>query len=292
MKLDEYINLFCTYLLIDKNYSSNTINSYRTDLENFYKFIKKDIADIDVNDIKSYLKYLKDSNHSERSIARNVSSLKSFYKFLIINSHINKNPMENILTLKLSKKLPNVLSVEEVEKMLDIKPVDNYSIRNKAMLELMYASGLRVSELINLKTYDIDTIDNIVRTMGKGRKERIIPIGEYANEALINYLKIRYTFLKKEVNDYLFLNNHGKQMTRQGFFKIIKKIAKDNNIQKEISPHTLRHSFATHMINNGADLRTIQELLGHSDIATTQIYTHISSKQVKNNFENYHPHGE
>lgn len=292
MKLDEYINLFCTYLLIDKNYSSNTINSYRTDLENFYKFIKKDIADIDVNDIKSYLKYLKDSNHSERSIARNVSSLKSFYKFLIINSHINKNPMENILTLKLSKKLPNVLSVEEVEKMLDIKPVDNYSIRNKAMLELMYASGLRVSELINLKTYDIDTIDNIVRTMGKGSKERIIPIGEYANEALINYSKIRYTFLKKEVNDYLFLNNHGKQMTRQGFFKIIKKIAKDNNIQKEISPHTLRHSFATHMINNGADLRTIQELLGHSDIATTQIYTHISSKQVKNNFENYHPHGE
>lgn len=292
MKLDEYINLFCTYLLIDKNYSSNTINSYRTDLENFYKFIKKEIADIDVTDIKSYLKYLKDSNHSERSIARNVSSLKSFYKFLIINSHINKNPMENILTLKLSKKLPNVLSVEEVEKMLDIKPVDNYSIRNKAMLELMYASGLRVSELINLKTYDIDTIDNIVRTMGKGSKERIIPIGEYANEALINYLKIRYTFLKKEVNDYLFLNNHGKQMTRQGFFKIIKKIAKDNNIQKEISPHTLRHSFATHMINNGADLRTIQELLGHSDIATTQIYTHISSKQVKNNFENYHPHGE
>ena len=155
MKLDEYINLFCTYLLIDKNYSSNTINSYRTDLENFYKFIKKEIADIDVNDIKSYLKYLKDSNHSERSIARNVSSLKSFYKFLIINSHINKNPMENILTLKLSKKLPNVLSVEEVEKMLDIKPVDNYSIRNKAMLELMYASGLRVSELINLKIYDI-----------------------------------------------------------------------------------------------------------------------------------------
>lgn len=292
MKLDEYINLFCTYLLIDKNYSSNTINSYRTDLENFYKFIKKEIADIDVTDIKSYLKYLKDSNHSERSIARNVSSLKSFYKFLIINSHINKNPMENILTLKLSKKLPNVLSVEEVEKMLDIKPVDNYSIRNKAMLELMYASGLRVSELINLKTYDIDTIDNIVRTMGKGSKERIIPIGEYANEALINYSKIRYTFLKKEVNDYLFLNNHGKQMTRQGFFKIIKKIAKDNNIQKEISPHTLRHSFATHMINNGADLRTIQELLGHSDIATTQIYTHISSKQVKNNFENYHPHGE
>lgn len=292
MKLDEYINLFCTYLLIDKNYSSNTIGSYRTDLENFYKCIKREIDDIDVNDIKTYLKYLKDSNHSERSIVRNVSSLKSFYKFLIINNYINKNPMENISTLKLSKKLPSILSVEEVEKILDIKSVDNYSIRNKAMLELMYASGLRVSELINLKTYDIDTVDNIVRTMGKGSKERIIPIGDYANEALINYLKIRYTFLKKEVNDYLFLNNHGKQMTRQGFFKIIKKIAKDNNIQKDISPHTIRHSFATHMINNGADLRTIQELLGHSDIATTQIYTHISSKQIKNNFENYHPHGD
>ncbi len=289
--LEELINLFCTYLLIDKNYSQNTIDSYRRDITMFDKFAKKSIKNIDTNIIKDYLKYLKENNHNERSIARNISSLRSFYKFLIINNYVDISPMESITTLKMSKKLPNVLSIEEVNKILDIKITDNYSIRNKAMLELMYASGLRVSELINLKTYDIDINEDIVRTIGKGSKERIIPIGDYAKEAIINYLSIRHTFLKKEINDYLFLNNHGKKMTRQGFFKIIKSIAKEKGIKKELSPHTLRHSFATHMINNGADLRTIQELLGHSDISTTQIYTHISTEKLKNTFENFHPHG-
>ena len=290
--LDDLINEFCTYLLIDKNYSKNTIDAYRNDLEMFNKFVNKSINSIDDNDIKSYLKYLKDNKHNERSIARNTSSLRSFYKFLIINKHVKTNPMENITSIKLSKKLPDVLTIDEINKILDIKITDNYSVRNKAMLELIYAAGLRVSELINLKTYDIDTLENIVRTMGKGNKERIIPIGEYATNALNSYLSIRYTFLKKEINDYLFLNNHGKKMTRQGFFKIIKKLAQDNNIKKDISPHTLRHSFATHMINNGADLRTIQELLGHSDISTTQIYTHVSTEKLKQEFESFHPHGD
>lgn len=290
--LDDLINEFCTYLLIDKNYSKNTIDAYRNDLEMFNKFVNKSINSIDDNDIKSYLKYLKDNKHNERSIARNTSSLRSFYKFLIINKHVKTNPMENITSIKLSKKLPDILTIDEINKILDIKITDNYSVRNKAMLELIYAAGLRVSELINLKTYDIDTLENIVRTMGKGNKERIIPIGEYATNALNSYLSIRYTFLKKEINDYLFLNNHGKKMTRQGFFKIIKKLAQDNNIKKDISPHTLRHSFATHMINNGADLRTIQELLGHSDISTTQIYTHVSTEKLKQEFESFHPHGD
>ena len=290
--LDEYINLFCTYLLIDKNYSQNTIDSYKRDMVMFDKFANKKINSINTESIKDYLKYLKDNNHNERSIVRNISTLRSFYKFLIINNYINENPMENISTFKIAKKLPDVLSIEDVNKILDIKITDNYSIRNKAMLELMYASGLRVSELVNLKTYDIDINEDIVKTIGKGSKERIIPIGDYAKEAVSNYLSIRHTFLKKEINDYLFLNNHGKKMTRQGFFKIIKSIAKEKNIKKEISPHTLRHSFATHMINNGADLRTIQELLGHSDISTTQIYTHISTEKLKNTFESFHPHGD
>ena len=290
--LDEYINLFCTYLLIDKNYSQNTIDSYKRDMVMFDKFANKKINSINTESIKDYLKYLKDNNHNERSIVRNISTLRSFYKFLIINNYINENPMENISTFKIAKKLPDVLSIKDVNKILDIKITDNYSIRNKAMLELMYASGLRVSELVNLKTYDIDINEDIVRTIGKGSKERIIPIGDYAKEAVSNYLSIRHTFLKKEINDYLFLNNHGKKMTRQGFFKIIKSIAKEKNIKKEISPHTLRHSFATHMINNGADLRTIQELLGHSDISTTQIYTHISTEKLKNTFESFHPHGD
>ena len=290
--LDDLINEFCTYLLIDKNYSKNTIDSYRNDLVMFDKFVNKNINGINDNDIKDYLKYLKDNKHNERSIARNTSTLRSFYKFLIISKYIKNNPMDNITSIKLSKKLPDVLTIDEINRILDIKMTDNYSIRNKAMLELIYASGLRVSELVNLKTYDVDTTDNIVRTMGKGSKERIIPIGEYATNALNSYLSIRDTFIKREVNDYLFLNNHGKKMTRQGFFKIIKKLARDNNIKKDISPHTLRHSFATHMLNNGADLRTIQELLGHSDISTTQIYTHVSTEKLKNTFESYHPHGD
>ena len=290
--LDDLINEFCTYLLIDKNYSKNTIDSYRNDLIMFDKFVNKNINSINDNDIKDYLKYLKDNKHNERSIARNTSTLRSFYKFLIISKYVKNNPMDNITSIKLSKKLPDVLTIDEINRILDIKITDNYSIRNKAMLELIYASGLRVSELVNLKTYDVDTTDNIVRTMGKGSKERIIPIGEYATNALNSYLSIRDTFIKREVNDYLFLNNHGKKMTRQGFFKIIKKLARDNNIKKDISPHTLRHSFATHMLNNGADLRTIQELLGHSDISTTQIYTHVSTEKLKNTFESYHPHGD
>ena len=290
--LNDLINEFCTYLLIDKNYSKNTIDSYRNDLEMFDKRVNKSISDIVDDNIKDYLKYLKDNKHNERSIARNTSTLRSFYKFLIINKHVKVNPMENITSIKLSKKLPDILTIDEINKILDIKITDNYSVRNKAMLELIYAAGLRVSELINLKTYDIDTLENIVRTMGKGNKERIIPIGEYATNALNSYLSIRYTFLKKEINDYLFLNNHGKKMTRQGFFKIIKKLVQDNNIKKDISPHTLRHSFATHMINNGADLRTIQELLGHSDISTTQIYTHVSTEKLKQEFESFHPHGD
>lgn len=292
MKFKNYIDKFTTYLLIDKNYSKNTIESYKRDLLLVKNYLNKDPDTITKEDIKQYLKYLKDSNHEERSIARTLSSLKTFYKFLIINNCVKNSPLEGIQTLKLAKKLPDILTIEEVDNLLNIKIKDNYSSRNKAMLELMYAAGLRVSELVNLKTYDIDLTEDIIRVIGKGSKERIIPIGNIAKQSLINYLNIRYTFLKKDSTDYLFLNNHGKNMTRQGFFKIIKKILNEKGIDKSTSPHTLRHSFATHMINNGADLRTIQQLLGHSDISTTQIYTHISNEQVRKNFELYHPHGE
>ena len=189
------------------------------------------------------------------------------------------------------KKLPNTLDEEDIDKLLKIKLNDAFSYRNKAMLELMYATGLRVSELVNLKIHDIDLDMALVQTMGKGNKERIIPIGDYAlyyiKEYLINY---RDSMLKKEYNDYLFLNNHGKKMTRQGFFKILQKLAKENEIKKDFSPHTLRHSFATHLLNHGADLRSIQELLGHSDISTTQIYTHVSNRQLRENYDEFHPH--
>ena len=286
------IDEFCNYLLIDKHYSNNTIESYKRDLTKFYVYIDKDLKKVSKDDIKNYLKHLYDDKMNERSIARNISTLKSFYKFLIINKTIKDNPMESISLPKLGKKLPNTLSEEDINKLLDIKLNDNYSYRNKAMLELMYATGLRVSELVNLKVYDVNLEEAIVKTMGKGSKERIIPIGDYALNALKTYInEYRSSLFKREVNDYLFLNNHGMRMTRQGFFKIIKKLASEQGIKKDFSPHTLRHSFATHLLSHGADLRIIQELLGHSDVSTTQIYTHVSNEELEDTFKKYHPHG-
>ena len=292
-KLSELIPEFIRYLLIDKGYSSNTIESYKRDLDKFLEYNKdKDINKISNENLKEYIKYLKNENLNEKSIARNISSLKSFYKFLVISKYTTNNPSEVLFLPKVRKSLPNTLTEEEILKLLDIEVNDNFSYRNKAMLELMYATGLRVSELTNLKLQDIDLSQDIVRTFGKGSKERVIPIGDYAKEYLEKYIyEYRSSMLKKESSEYLFLNNRGKQMTRQGFFKIIKKIANEKGITKELSPHTLRHSFASHLLKYGADLRTIQELLGHSDISTTQIYTHITNEELKKNYNDFHPHG-
>lgn len=287
--IDDYIDEFIEYLIIDKKYSENTVKSYKNDLKNFSNKFKK--IDIKNKDIKNYLKYLKDNNHDSKTIAHNISTLRSFYKFLLIEKKINYNPMEYIELPKIRKSLPKVLSIEEIDKLLDIKLNDKFSYRNKAMLELMYSSGLRVSELINVRIHDIDDSNCIIRIMGKGKKERIVPLGDYA----INYINIyikeyREKLVKNELNDYLFLNNHGKHLTRQGFFKIIKALAKEQNIKTDFSPHTLRHSFATHLLSGGADLRSIQEMLGHESISTTQIYTHVSTEELKENYKNYHPH--
>ena len=289
-EIDNLIEDFLRYLLIDKGYSKNTISSYRIDLERFNEYFKnKGINEIDNSDLKKYIKSL---DLNEKSISRTISSLKSFYKFLIIEKIVKNNPTDGLYMPKVKKSLPNIMSVEDVTKLLDIKLDDHFSYRNKAMLELMYATGLRVSELVELKLNDIDFSDDIIRIMGKGSKERIIPIGDIALEYLEEYINNhRSLMLKGNVCDYVFLNNHGKKMTRQGFFKIIKKIAKDVGINNEISPHTLRHSFASHLLKYGADLRTIQELLGHSDISTTQVYTHIANEELRKNYDEYHPHG-
>ena len=292
----ECILEFINYLQIDKKYSENTIASYAADLKDYQNFmmnlLKKDIYHIERKDIKLYLKYLKDQKKSPKSISRRISCIRGFYKFLLFEKIIANNPMSTIELPKTKKALPKVLTIEEVDKLLDITLKDAYSYRNKAMLELMYATGLRVSELVNLKIHDIDFINETVRTMGKGNKERIIPIGEIAIHYLKLYLEIyRSQLLKKDYTDDLFLNNHGKCMTRQGFFKILKKLAKEKDIKTSFSPHTLRHSFATHLLENGADLRSIQELLGHSSISTTGIYTHVSNEELKENYK-YHPHGD
>lgn len=293
MELNDLVEEFLRYLLIDKGYSNNTIESYKRDLIKFLEYNKKNnIDNINSDDLKEYIKNLSKDKLNEKSISRNISCLKSFYKFLVIENIIESNPAESLFIPKIKKSLPNILSEEEIINLLDINLTDNYSFRNKAMLELMYSTGIRVSELINLKLSDIDFTNDIVRTFGKGSKERIVPIGEFASESLKIYINnYRNNMLKKYNNEYLFLNNHGNQMTRQGCFKIIKNIAKEKGINKDLSPHTLRHSFASHLLKYGADLRTIQELLGHSDISTTQIYTHISNEKLKENYKDFHPHG-
>ncbi len=283
---------FINYLLIDKKYSEDTIFSYKNDLEKFFTFFKNtSIKNINKNDLRNYLKYLNESGLSEKSISHNISTLRSFYKFLVAEEYLDDNLIMFIDLPKIPKNLPNVLSVEEIDRLLDISVRDKYSARNKAMLELMYSSGLRISELINLKVIDVSLDEALVRIFGKGSKERIVPIGDCALNALKTYIFVyRKELLKKQNSDYLFLSSLGNKMSRQAFFKIIKALALEKNIKTEISPHTLRHSFATHMLNYGADLRSIQELLGHSDISTTQIYTHISQNKISDDYKNSHPH--
>ncbi len=288
------IEEFLSYLRIDKKYSENTIISYHNDLKKYADFMlarKLEIDFVTRKDIELYLDELKNKQISVRSISRSISTIRSFYKFLALHQKQQKNPIELIELPKLGKQIPKVLCEEDINKLLSINPITNFDYRNKAMLEVMYACGLRVSELVNLTIYDIDFDENLVRTNGKGSKERIIPIGDMAISALLDYLKIRDSMLKREKNNYLFLNNHGRKLTRQGFFKIIKCIAKERGIKTEFSPHTLRHSFASHLLKYGADLRTIQEMLGHSDISTTQIYTQIEDNTKSTIYHEKHPHG-
>lgn len=289
---EKYIEEFIDYLRFEKKYSENTISSYKRDLNKTNTYIKKDFAKLNKKDIQNYIQKISKSENAS-SVSRCISTLKSFYRFLELNKYTSLNPLTTITNPKTVKKLPKILSEEEIEKLLDINLKTDFDYRNKAMLELMYSSGLRVSELINLNVNDIDLSNASVRIFGKGSKERIIPLNDYAIDALNNYiLNHRRSLFKHGESNYLFLNNHGNKMTRQGFFKILEKIAQEKGIKSELSPHTLRHSFATHLLKHGADLRSIQELLGHSDISTTQIYTHITSERLQKNYEEFHPHGK
>lgn len=288
----EDIKNYLNYLKIDKNYSINTINSYKNALTKYYNYIDKkniNFKKINEKEINDFLTYLS-KNNSPRTVAYTLIVLRNYYNYLIIEKIVGENIFYNIDMPKLEKHLPSVLTYEEVDKLLDINITDCFSARNKAILELMYASGLRISETINLKLYDIDLENDIVRVFGKGSKERIVPIGTIAVNALNKYInEYREKMLKNKKCDYLFLNNHGNKITRQGLFKNLKSLLKEKGIEKDVSPHTLRHSFATHLLNNGADLRSIQELLGHSSIKTTQIYTHVSSEHLKEQYKS-HPH--
>ena len=284
-----YISDFLSYLEIDLNYSNNTIMSYDSDLSKLCDYFnKKDLLKLSTKDIEKYITSL--SEFAPSTVSRNISSIKSFYSYLVKAGKISTNPSELIKEPKLGRHLPTYLTEEEVDKLLCINPNTNFRARNKALLELMYATGLRISEVVELEFKNIDFDDCIVRVMGKGSKERIVPINDIAIEALKDYINNnRPSMLIKGDNNYIFINNHGNKMTRQAVFKIIKKECSDKGIKKNISPHTLRHTFATHLLENGADLRVIQELLGHSDISTTQIYTHVSNDKLKNDYKEYFP---
>lgn len=286
--LEDYQIYLITVRLKEEN---TTVNSY---IEDIYKYLEyeenngiKSALKIKYKDINNYLKYLDEKNYELTSITRKIVSIKLFHKYLNTEFNISDESIK-ILNPKLKRKLPNILTIEEVDNLLDIKLDNAFDYRNKAMLELMYSSGLRISELVSLKLNDIDLDNGYVRCFGKGKKERIIPIGEYALDYLKKYIyEYRDEMKKGYYTENVFLNNHGKEMTRQGFFLIIKKIAKEKNIDKNITPHMLRHSFATHLLNNGADLRTIQEMLGHCSITTTQIYTNVSTDILKENYKLY-----
>jgi len=284
---DIYINDFLLYLEIDLNYSKNTINTYENNLNQLNNYIKKDLLKITNNDIEKFIINL---NLEPSSISNYLSSFKTFYNYYVKLGKLKNNPADSISTPKLNKKLPTYLTNEEIDILLDIEIKDAFSARNKSILELLYSSGLRISELINLEFKNVDLNDCILRVMGKGSKERIVPI----NDIAIHYLKLyvkdyRHILVKNEQNNYLYLNNHGKKMTRQGIFKMLKKLCIEKNIKKDVSPHTIRHSIATHMLENGADLRIIQEFLGHSDISTTQIYTHLTNEKLKEDYNKYFP---
>lgn len=286
---DKYIDLYIDYLKYERKLSKNTVNSYQENLNKFKFFLKKKSTEnVTKIDIKEYLKNIKNMN--DRTRAHYITVLRSFYKFLLSNNYIKTNPTENIVLPKLAKRLPKFLSVEEVDKLLDIELKTPLDYRNKAMLELLYATGVRISELLNLTISNVSFEDDLIRVIGKGSKERIVPVGEIAMDYLKIYLEnYRNTLLKNKQSEYLFLNTFGGPISRQGFFKIIKKECLKKNIKQDVGPHTLRHSFASHMLNNGADLRIVQELLGHSDISTTQIYTHLSNEKLREDYEN-HPH--
>lgn len=281
------------YLLTEKHLSDNSITSYILDIYKYLNYLEQkkvyNPLKIQKSDIVDYLGYLDDNKYSIYSVVRKLSSIRIFHHYLSKTYNI-EDITQKIDNPRFYKKIPNVLSIEEINKLLDIELNNSFDYRNKAMLELMYATGLRVSELVNLELNNVNIDECFVRCFGKGSKERIVPIGDVA----LKYLKVyivqhRDSLKKKYLCDKLFLNNHGKAMTRQGFLKILKNIAEKQGINKNITPHMLRHSFATHLLNNGADLRSIQIMLGHSNLSTTQIYTNINNATLKENYELFHP---
>lgn len=295
--IDEFIDQYINYLIVEKGLADTTIESYSSDLKNFVSFLKSCrinvIAESDTTVILKYLILLRNEGLSTRSRARHLVTLRGFFKFLIQEKILKKDPTRIVDLPKTGMKLPDVLSVEEIVMILNAPDTSKpRGVRDAAMIELLYAAGLRVSELISVKTQDVNLEVGFVRTFGKGSKERMVPIGSQAREKINEYVThARSILLKNQVSKFMFVARAGNPMTRQGFWKLLKKYAIQAKINKKITPHSFRHSFASHLLEGGADLRAVQMMLGHVDISTTQIYTHVAKDHLKKLHEQFHPRG-
>lgn len=295
--MNQYVSAFMDYLAFEKGLTANTQAAYKRDLNKFLHFLGEHRQtahswnEVGKKDIISFLAWEMDGGATYATVARSLSSIKSFYKFMVMENYLTINPTTDLETPKIKRKLPQVLSIEEVDKLLEqCNVMLPLGLRDRAMLELMYGTGLRVSELLSLQIDDINFTAGFLRCLGKGRKERIIPVNNSSILWVERYLgHARNTLLKGRQERSMFLNAHGRPLTRQGFFKLLSQYAEKSGIQKEITPHTLRHSFATHLLENGADLRAVQEMLGHADISTTQIYTHVTKIRLREIYQQCHP---
>ncbi|MGZ4030839.1 MAG: site-specific tyrosine recombinase XerD [Tumebacillaceae bacterium] len=293
--MDKLIERFIHYLAVERGLAMNTLESYQRDLIGYVKFLQKNgISDLNQTrraNIISYLAELQRNGRATSTISRNLASMRAFYGFMLRDGLIDGDPTTNLESPKIEKRLPKVLTVDEVESLLEGPDGGSVAgIRDKAMLELLYATGIRVSELVALNISDVNLNMGFLKCYGKGSKERIIPLGTMALKTVSDYvMRSRVKLLRDQSEESLFLNHHGQRLSRQGFWKIIKKYALAARIEKEITPHTLRHSFATHLLENGADLRSVQEMLGHADISTTQIYTHLTKSRLKEVYAKTHP---
>jgi integrase/recombinase XerD len=297
----EDIERFLTYLSVEKGFSDNTLAAYRNDLFQLAAFVEDDAAKRHVPPswasftrqvMLSYQLQLKGRNYATTTLARKIAAAKSFFKFMVSEGRLKENPTENVASPNVGRLLPKPISYAQVVKLLEqpTRLSTPEAKRDEAMLRLLYASGMRVSELISLNVADVDADGDFVRCFGKGHKERIIPIARKASLVVQEYLRdARPKLVRSDAEKALFLNRRGDRLTRQGFWQILKGYAKDAGLGEEITPHTLRHSFATHMLSGGADLRSVQELLGHANISTTQVYTHLTSEHVKRTYEKSHP---
>jgi len=295
--LDALVDQYLTYLIVEKGLAEKTIESYSSDLARYLEFLKrkriKTISEADTPVVLKHLISLRDEGLGAKSRARHLISLRGFYRFLVQEKLLKHDPARLVDLPKSGLKLPDFLSVQEVNLLLNVPDTNTPTgIRNVAMIELIYGAGLRVSELVGLKLIDVNLEACFVRVFGKGSKERVVPIGQHAREKTDTYIRTaRPLLLKNRVSRYLFVARAGNPMTRQGFWKLLRRYAQLAGIKKKITPHSLRHSFATHLLEGGADLRAVQIMLGHVDISTTQIYTHVAREHLKDIHEKFHPRG-